>query len=76
MNVFAVIPDDHSDSASDGDPGSSQGLDAQLPAAAQPVALFEHLEDALDWGATHFQGRAFRVRYQRMLALRSQVAAH
>jgi hypothetical protein len=28
-----------------------------------PLALFESLEDALEWGAQHYQGGSFRVRY-------------
>ena len=31
--------------------------------AARPVACFESLEDALDWGGRRFAGRSFRIRY-------------
>ncbi len=28
-----------------------------------PLALFENLEDALEWGARRYRGGTFRVRY-------------
>jgi hypothetical protein len=30
---------------------------------APPLALFENLEDALEWGARRYRGGTFRVRY-------------
>jgi hypothetical protein len=33
-----------------------------------PAAVFADLEDALEWGAKHFQG-AFRVRYLELIAI-------
>ena len=30
---------------------------------ALPLALFENLEDALEWGAQRYRGGSFRVRY-------------
>ena len=35
----------------------------------RPTAVFQDLEDALDWGSRHFQGRAFRVRYLELIAV-------
>lgn len=33
----------------------------------RPVAMFETIEDAMDWGLHHFKGGAFRVRYQKFV---------
>lgn len=30
---------------------------------SQPAALFEHLEDAMDWGLHRYGDDAFRIRY-------------
>ena len=33
---------------------------------AQPAALFEDLEDAVDWALQRYGGDAFRIRYLRV----------
>lgn len=51
---FAIVPDDDGAEAS--------------PADVRPVAMFETIEDAMDWGLHHYKGGAFRVRYQKFVA--------
>ena len=34
----------------------------------RPVAMFETIEDAMDWGLHHYKGGSFRVRYQKFVA--------
>jgi hypothetical protein len=36
---------------------------------ARPVAIFDTLEDALEWGQQRFKGGAFRLRYERFVLL-------
>ncbi len=48
---FAIVPED---------PSSPSGL-------GHPVAVFEHLEDALEWAALRFAARPFRIRYVSLL---------
>jgi hypothetical protein len=43
--------------------------DALFNPASQPVALFETIEDAMDWGLQRYKGGTFRVRYQPMMAV-------
>ena len=42
--------------------------DGPADRTARPIACFESLEDALDWGARRFAGRSFRIRYLPMQA--------
>ena len=35
----------------------------------QPVALFEALEDAMDWGLQRYGDDAFQIRYVEVMAL-------
>ena len=47
---FAILPDQEPDAGG---------------ASPRPVAMFETIEDAMDWGLHHYKGGAFRVRYQK-----------
>jgi hypothetical protein len=47
---FAILPDVDAEEAT---------------TAPRPVAMFETIEDAMDWGLHHYKGGAFRVRYQK-----------
>jgi hypothetical protein len=38
-------------------------------AAGTPVAVFDCLEDAMNWGLERFKGGAFRLKYQRLVLL-------
>lgn len=49
---FAILPDDEPE----------EGV------TVRPVAMFETIEDAMDWGLHHYKGGAFRVRYQKYVA--------
>jgi hypothetical protein len=46
---FAILPDEEPEEG----------------AVVRPVAMFETIEDAMDWGLHHYKGGAFRVRYQK-----------
>jgi hypothetical protein len=35
----------------------------------RPIAIFDTLEDAMEWGLQRFKGGAFRLRYERFLLL-------
>lgn len=35
--------------------------------SAGPVALFQSIEDAMDWGLSRYKGGSFRVRYERLM---------
>ena len=39
--------------------------------SAHPAALFEQLEDAMDWGLRTYGGDAFRIRFLRLLPVES-----
>jgi hypothetical protein len=43
--------------------------DAPTEETPRPLAVFEDLQDALEWGARHYSGGAFRVRYLEMIAI-------
>ena len=34
---------------------------------SSPVALFQSIEDAMDWGLSRYKGGSFRVRYERLM---------
>ena len=53
---FAILPDETSAGA-DGD---------QAP---RPLALFDNLEDAIDWGSKRYRGGAFRIRFMQYLSV-------
>ncbi len=38
-------------------------------ARARPIAIFDTLEDAMDWALQRFKGGAFRLRYERFVLL-------
>ena len=40
---------------------------------ADPVALFEDLEDAMDWGLRRYGGDAFRIRYVEVSAAEVEI---
>jgi hypothetical protein len=40
---------------------------------ARPVAIFDTLEDAMDWGQQRFKGGAFRLRFERFVLLPNDV---
>ena len=37
--------------------------------AARPLAMFESLEDAMEWGSQRYAGGAFRIRYLQVLTM-------
>jgi hypothetical protein len=42
-------------------------------AGGAPVAVFDCLEDAMNWGLERFKGGAFRLKYQRIVLLESDL---
>ena len=41
-------------------------------AVSSPVAVFEYLEDAMNWGLERFKGGAFRLKYQRCVMVEEE----
>jgi hypothetical protein len=41
-------------------------------AAPSPVAVFDCLEDAMNWGLERFKGGAFRLKYQRLVLIQEE----
>ena len=37
--------------------------------AARPLAMFESLEDAMEWGSQRYAGGAFRIRYLQVVTM-------
>jgi hypothetical protein len=44
-------------------------------ARARPIAIFDTLEDAMDWALQRFKGGAFRLRYERFVLVDDELAA-
>ena len=42
-------------------------------AGVAPVAVFDCLEDAMNWGLERFKGGAFRLKYQRLVLVESDL---
>ncbi len=38
-----------------------------------PVAVFDCLEDAMNWGLARFKGGAFRLKYQRLVLIDGEI---
>jgi hypothetical protein len=43
--------------------------DPSPAAGGTPIAVFDCLEDAMNWGLERFKGGAFRLKYQRLVLL-------
>jgi hypothetical protein len=41
---------------------------------AKPIAIFDTLEDAMEWALQRFKGGAFRLRYERFILLDDDTA--